>query len=446
MAMVYVAFVEMLLEQGIGAALVQRKDLHTEHLDAAFWMIIAASGVLVGSSLAFSGWWAGVNQLPELERVIDVLTIIVPLHGLTVVQRAMLQREMDFRALALRTNASVAFGGAVGVGLALSGFGVWALVAQQIASVGSLMLLLWWLSAWRPRLRFPREAARSLIGFSTATLVGRLGVFASNRSDALLMGLFFGPVAVGLYRLADRLMNLWVSLAARSVQAVALPEFSKLQTQPDALRATLLRRLHTSATLSFPPLAVVAAGATEVTLLLGERWLDSAEALRLLCGAGMVLSLTQINAPLLQAIGRPRALAALIWVTAVPFAVAFTGAGLLLGDEPADSQARGIALARFGLMVGAFLPLHTWIARRASGAPALELLRQVLPAAAAAGAGAAAVLVLRGLPWPLPDLPRLGALLPLAGGAAMAAAATLLLEPPLRTRLRGLLPRAGPAA
>lgn len=446
MAMVYVAFVEMLLEQGMGAALVQREDLRSEHLDAAFWMILGASGALVAASVGLSGWWAGLNRLPELEAVIDGLSIIVPLHGLVVVQRAMLQREMDFRALALRTNASVALGGAVGVGMAVTGWGVWALVAQQVVSAASLLILLWWLSAWRPRLAFSREAAGSLIGFSTATLIGRVGVFAANRSDALLMGLFFGPAAVGLYRLADRLMNLWVSLAARSVQVVALPEFSRLQTQPDALRASVLRCLRTSAALSFPPLAVVAAGSTELTGLLGERWLASAEPLTLLCIAGMVLAVTQINAPLLQSIGRPRSLAVLIWATAIPFAAAFSAVGLALGDEPAETQARGIALARVGLMLGAFLPLHTVITHRAAGAPASLLLRQVLPALAAAAVGAAAVILLRGVLLPLPGLPRLAALFPLAAGAAAASGALLLLDPPLRARLRAFLPKDRPAA
>src|SRR5205807_6134357 len=65
-AMVYVQFIQMIMEQGLTAALIQRKDLKQEHLDAAFWGILLLSLVLLLVSVAMSRWWASLNSLPQL--------------------------------------------------------------------------------------------------------------------------------------------------------------------------------------------------------------------------------------------------------------------------------------------------------------------------------------------------------------------------------------------
>jgi PST family polysaccharide transporter len=164
---------------------------------------------------------------------------------------------MNFRAFAIRTAVAVTLGGSLGLALALRGFGARALVAQQLATTAVGLGLYWVLSGWRPRLRFSPRAARDLLGFSTGTLIGRLGMFVNRRADALLMGLFFGPTAVGLYRLAD----------------------PRHQDQPDRLRESFVRCVWISACLALPPLGVLAAGAPELAGLLGARWRDAAPAL-----------------------------------------------------------------------------------------------------------------------------------------------------------------------
>jgi PST family polysaccharide transporter len=106
LAAVYIAFLELFLEQGLTNALVQRKDLRPDHLDAAFWMIFGLSIVLCGVSLAVAPLWAIANQLQILSSVISVLAITLPIRGLTIVQQAWIQRDMDPRALEVRANVS----------------------------------------------------------------------------------------------------------------------------------------------------------------------------------------------------------------------------------------------------------------------------------------------------------------------------------------------------
>jgi PST family polysaccharide transporter len=433
----------MLLEQGMAAAIIQRRDLRDEHLDAAFWMILAASTVLMGLSIAGSGWWASVNRLPDLAPVISALSVTVPLQGLAIVQRAIYQRDMDFRTLAIRTNASVVIGGVIGFVMAVGGFGVWALVGQQISTSAFGVLLLWSMSRWRPRMRFERDAARDLLGFSVMTLVGRLGVFTANRSDALLMGIFFGPTAVGLYRLADRIMNLWVSVAGRSIQSVALPELSRHQDDLPALRVAMLRCIRTTGTLAIPPLTVMAAGSAEVMRIIGTEWSEAAAPLSALCGFGIVASMTQLTAPLLQSLGRPRALAMLIWATAIPLTAAFCFAGVVLGDADTELQAFGIALSRFVLIALVFLPLHTAIACRMLGVGPGAFLKQLAPAIFGSALGGSTIVIVRWSAW-LPSVePRFDAALLLVCGGVVAVGSLLAIDRPLREMIRRRLEALG---
>jgi PST family polysaccharide transporter len=426
MAAVYVAFVQLVLEQGMSAAIVQRRDLSEDHLNAAFWMVVAASLVLTAISLGLAGWWARVNSLPELAPVIRLLALGVPLEGLMVVQRALLHRQMNFRAFAIRATVSMTVGGIVGLILAWRGFGAYALVAQTLTTSTVGLALFWILSGWRPRLRFAPRAARELMGFSAGTLLGKLGIFVNRRSDALLMGLFFGPTAVGLYRLADRLVGVCVEFAAVSVQSVALPEFSRFQTSHERLRASFVRCLRISACLALPVLGVLAAGAPEVVSLLGERWQDAAPALAALCVVGVVRDLGLFTGPLLQALGRPHALAALVWAQAVPSALAFAAVGWWLsGSEPAQ-QALGIAVSRAAVFALLFL-VNLTIARGLVGIRLRSVGSALSPAFAAAVVGGLSVLMARpALAWIAH--PSLRAVATLAPAGGLAVAALLLLD------------------
>ena len=371
---------------------------------------------------------------------------MIPLESLVVVQQALLRRDMEFKKLALRANVSVLVGGSVGLTLAFQGYGVWALVAQHLMTSAAGVVLLWAVSDWRPGFRFSRTAARDLIGFSSGAFLGRIAIFVNNRSDALLMGIFFGPVAVGLYRLADRLMGILVDLSSHSIQAVALPEFSRLQSDPEALKASARRCLKTSATIAIAPLAVMAASSQEIMALVGEKWADAALPLALLCVVGMVRSLALITGPIMRALGRPYAHALFMWCHALPSALAFWAVAVWLSEAPVPEQAAGIALSRAALFSLVFLPVNAAIVLRMVKLSPGTLIGAVAPALGAGliGGGFTWGLHLAALSSSNPSscLSMLAALpevvihagVPALGGSA-AILALLTLDRALRTRL-----------
>jgi PST family polysaccharide transporter len=120
MAMLYITFIQLLLDQGVVAALVQRRGLSKAHLDSTFWMNLVMCVTLAGTGVLMAPWWARINRLPELENIVIVLSASILIQGFAVVQRAHLQREMAFKQLSIRSNVSVVIGGAVGLACAVS--------------------------------------------------------------------------------------------------------------------------------------------------------------------------------------------------------------------------------------------------------------------------------------------------------------------------------------
>ncbi|WP_276320721.1 lipopolysaccharide biosynthesis protein [Phytoactinopolyspora endophytica] len=437
MALVYIAFVQMIQRQGMGSAIIQRKELTGRHLDTAFWLVLVVSAVLTSVSVVFAGWWAGVNDLPELKPIIIALSILIVIEALTTVQQALLTRHMKFRGLAARRLIGVGAGGALGIVGALIGWGAWAIVAQQLTTATVSLVVLWAVSGWRPRLRFSRSAARDLLGFSTGSFLSSVAIFANNRADVLLVGLFFGPLVVGVYQLASRLIDMVVTIASRPIQTVALPELSPYQDDPAEFARRLRRLMRVSAIVALPVLGIVAACADPLIGLLGNEWNDAVVVLQVLSIVGVIRIVIVIDGPLLQALGRPFVQAGITWITAGVSVGTFTVAGLVLANMSEDRQALFIAISRatiYGLLIVA---IHVALVRRYTSLTIRDSLSPYLVPLAAGALGIAtgtAALALINSTHALLQLTVAGT------ASAMTALATLLIfQSDLRSSLNGAL-------
>jgi O-antigen/teichoic acid export membrane protein len=386
-ALVYVMFVNVFLEQGLLTAIIQREDLQPEHLDSAFWLNLAWCLVLTVLVYLSAGWWAGVNDMPDVEPVIQVLSLLVLIEGLGIVQTAVMQRSLAFKRLALRSNVGAVLSGVVGVSLAVGGAGVWALVAQQLVIEGTFLVLVWVLSSWKPRLRFSASHARQLLAFSVNVLAANLAAFAGRRADALVMGIFFGPVAVGLYRLADRAVEVVLDLTMQPVGVMSLPLLSRLQNDPARLREIALKCLRVTAVIAVPALLVVVATSPELVALLGEEWERAAVPLQLLCLAGIGKAVGLFTGPVLFAVSRPRFRAVMLWLIAGLSTAVAVVVGDALSEDSVETQVVGMSASRAVLFLIVLLPVYVAIIHRFTGVSVRSFLRDV-PAPALSGLGA----------------------------------------------------------
>lgn len=316
MALVFINLIEMLQQQGLMPAIISRGELRGEHADTAFWLVVGVGLACTGLGLGLAPLWADVNALPELALVIQVLALGVPLTSSVVVHEAILRRRLEFRKLAIRSWVSVLTGGAAGIGAAVAGWGVWALVVQQLVMNATVVAVLWRVTPWRPRFRFSLTAAKELWSYSLRSTASSVGLFLGARLDILLAGAFFGPVVVGLYRLAQRLTTMVVDLTARAMQGVSLPGLAAVQSEPQRFAVRLLKMQRLTATLALPALALVVGLAPVVEAVLGPEWHGTTSAIQILAAAQAFTAVSLLLGPALQAIGRPGTLALLIWLWA----------------------------------------------------------------------------------------------------------------------------------
>ncbi len=438
MALVYLAVVDLFLEQGFLTTIVQREQLDREHLDSAFWVNLAFCLVLAAASFALAGWWAGVNNVPELQQVIQVMSVLVVVTGLTIVQQAHLQRQLQFRRLAVRANIAALAGGITGLAFALHGAGVWSLVAQQLTTGFASLFLLWAVSDWRPGFRFSRQHARDLFGFTSGVFLANIGGFVNRRSDTLLMGIFFGPTVVGIYRLADRFVDSILELTMRPVGLISLPHLSLLQRDHAALKRTVATFVRIAMLTTLPALLVFGSCSSYVMAVIGPQWQVGADALLLLCIVGIVKGLVYFTGPLLFAVAKPFFRAIMLWFLAGVSVVTVVAVGYALEGAGEQRQLVGMSGARALVSLFIILPLNLLIISRVAGLRP-RTFAPWLPVPLASGLSAMLGVTVLTMTGVLDDASPFVALA-VAGGVAVAIAGGIMIafEPRARAEVRRL--------
>ena len=291
MIMVFAGIAQLFSELGLGAAVVQRKELRPEHLDSVFWANIVAGAALTGLFAALAGPIADFYGLPQLRVLALVISLNFFIGSFRVVQYSLLLRSMDFRRLALVETAAVLLSGGLAVGLALAGYGIWSLVGQLLALSFSTAVLLWLTGDWRPSFSFRFRALRELFAFSLNLLGFSLFDYTVTSSSHLLIGKFIGAPALGIYSRADQLMLLPVTQVANVISRVMFPALSAIQDQVERIKQIYLRAIRTISLLTFPlMLGLLVTARPFVLVVLGEQWREVIPLLQVFCLAGVTRS------------------------------------------------------------------------------------------------------------------------------------------------------------
>jgi PST family polysaccharide transporter len=359
-AIIYVTFLQMFLDSGFNSAIIQRKNLSQEHLDSVFIVNLVLGVGLVIVGLLFSHAWAAINGTPEIAIISSVLSLSIFIQAMTQIHLAILTRQMNFRSLSIRTNLSTIASGIVGTVMAYAGFGVWSLVCQRISADLISLVLVWKMSSWRPSFKFSWQHVSELMGFSVGNFLAQLALFFDQQAGSIVLGVMFGPAAVGLYRAADRLMTTVAGMAVASIQHVSLPQFSRFQDRPQELRNSVRVCVQMSAWVSMPALAGLAVISGPLMNVIGPNWVPATDALKVLCIYGVALVQICFTVPLMQAHGKTRQVAILEWTRTLVGLILVAGAGLLVRNDSLKTQVMSIAAARL-ILIGGVVPIFLYL-------------------------------------------------------------------------------------
>jgi PST family polysaccharide transporter len=270
-----IAFAQAFKGVGLGLALVQRKELSTAHIEAAFGFSLLFSFTLSAAMFLCAPLIGDLYGIPESTPLLRALSVMFLLNGLGSTSSSLSQRDMNFRALVLIDFGGYVCGCTTAITLAFSGAGAWSLVIGYLveASIGCIALL-----ALRPppRPRIRWQPLRELLGFGGGQTAAGIANYFANQGDYIVVGRYLDAAALGFYTRAYELIRYPSLIFQNILGTVLFSSFSRLQGDPDRLGQAFRRVLFLNAAVLLPMSAGVIVLAPEaIRLLMGPGW-DSA--------------------------------------------------------------------------------------------------------------------------------------------------------------------------
>ncbi|WP_221583745.1 lipopolysaccharide biosynthesis protein [Microbacterium sp. G2-8] len=300
--MILFAFVDA----GFSKALVQRKELGPDDATTAFWTSFGIAVVVYAILFFTSPLIASLTGMAELEAMLRVLGLSMFVIALSSVPSALLERDMNFRSLGLRSIFGTVVGAIVAVPMALFGAGAWALIAQTLATMVAGMIALWFSTDWRPRFRYSIPALRGMMSFGLSSLGLELVNRTQQNIDKILVNVLLGPAAGGVYYVAQRAVKLVLELLSSVIGRIGLTTFSKLQDDFERLSRAFLQLTFAAGAIAIPVLCVMA-GLADIILpyIAGEGWGDAVVVMQILALSNSLFVICRFDKQALLGAGAP---------------------------------------------------------------------------------------------------------------------------------------------
>lgn len=366
MATLFIGFLLLFNEFGLGAAIVQNGGLDDEHIWSLRWAILLINLVLFAFVLAGAPTAAAYFREPALVPILRLLGTAFVINGIGAPSMYLLQRSMAFRRKSQAEVAGHLAGGILTVALAASGFGVWSLVSGYLASQLTTNTLY---CVYRPIRLGGSPSLRRITGllkFGVQIAFARVLWYASSNADFLIVGRVLGTVQLGFYSLAFQLSSMPIDKIVGIVTQVAFPSFCAVQTDDERLRRYFVKLVGSIALVTFPMfLGLYSVAGDLVAVLFTEKWVAVIVPFQTLCVIACLRAIDTLNSPLVIAKGRPDIILANNLVRALLMPLAFyigTRGGLegvaiawLAGWPPVFVVLTWPTLRLIGLRVTAYL-------------------------------------------------------------------------------------------
>ena len=302
---VFISISLVFAESGMGQALVQKKDADDRDFSTVFYYSIVFSMLIYAILFFAAPFIADFYNEPILVNVLRVLGLTVIIGAFNGVQRARIQRDMQFKMFFYATLVGTVISAVVGIVMAYTGCGVWALVWQQISGRLIAVVVLWFVTKWKPMLVFSFTSMKRLFGYSWKLLLSALIDTVYNNIYSLIIGKFYSSADLGHYNRGKQFPILIVENVNGSINSVIFPVLSKMQDEKERFKATVRRSMKTSTYIIFPLMAGLAAVAEPlVRIMLTDKWLPAVPFIQFCCFSYAFWPVHTANLQAVKALGR----------------------------------------------------------------------------------------------------------------------------------------------
>lgn len=301
---VFLAIAQVFVDSGFSNALIQKKDRTETDFSTVFYFNIFISIVFYLLLYFGAPYIASFYKEPDLSPITRWIGLNIVIAGFSIVQRAKLTINVDFKRQAKASLIAVLISGIMGILLAYKGWGVWALVIQSLSNSLLNTLLLWIFAKWIPKWEFSRESFNTLFSFGSKLLLSGLLHTIYINLYSLVIGRRYTSMDVGFYNRAYQFASFPSINVVGIFSRVIFPIQCKMQDD-EYLKVSFLKYLRMSCFIIFPLMTIVTVLSKPlVLLLLTEKWLPAAELLSILCIAYMWYPIMVVNNQILNVKGR----------------------------------------------------------------------------------------------------------------------------------------------
>ena len=302
---VFITILNVFIDSGMGNALIQKKDADDLDFSSVFYFNIVICVILYFITFFAAPFIAEFYSMPSLTPVIRVLALTLIISGVKNVQQAYVSRTMQFKRFFFATLGGTIGAAVVGILMAYNGFGIWALVAQQLFNTTVDTVVLWLTVQWRPKVMFSFRRLKALLAYGWKLLASSLLNTVYNNIRQLIIGKLYSPSDLAYYNRGKQFPNLVITNVNNSLDSVLFPAMSREQDNVDNVKSMTRRSIKTSTCIIAPMMIGLACCATPlVRLILTEKWIDSVFFLRIMCFTGIFYPIHTANLNAIKAMGR----------------------------------------------------------------------------------------------------------------------------------------------
>ena len=312
MLAIFMVLADAFIDGGFGSALIQKKrPTQTDYSTIFHWNVclsIVMYAALYFSSPAISRFY----KIPILCDVLRVQGLVLFIHALNLIQRNQLKKQLKFKIIAKVRIATSIISLVVTIVMAYLGYGVWALVTQNLLMAAIPAAFFWTYTKWYPSWTFSWKSFKELFSFGIYMFFTNLINNFSGQIQGLFIGRLYSASTMGYYSKAISTERLASGTISGVMTAVTFPLYAEVQDEKLRMQNMIKRMSVTISYITFPLLTILILVAKPVFILLySERWLQSVPYFQVLCVAGMGGCLSAINTQTIAAIGKSRVM--FIW-------------------------------------------------------------------------------------------------------------------------------------
>ncbi len=330
MLMIFMVMAEAFIDGGFGSALIQKKRPTQEDYSTIFWWNLGMAVVMYAILYASAPAIARFYDIEILCDVLRVQGIVLFIYAFNIIQRNQLRKKLNFKLLSIISILTSVISLTITIIMAYMGYGVWALVAQNLLVAGIPALAFWFYVKWRPALTFSWQSFRELFSFGFYMFLTHLLNQFGNQIQGLLIGKVYNSSTMGYYSKAQGTEKLASNSISQVLTQVTYPLYAEVQDDKKQLGNMIKRLTMTLAYITFPLLFILLLCAKPIFLFLySERWLPSVPYFQVLCIAGLAFCLQSVNLQSIAAIGKSKTM--FVWtIIKRTVGIGFVVGGLVL--------------------------------------------------------------------------------------------------------------------